>query len=84
MGRILSDLDQLDNNRIDRKISLLELVDRISSFIGDEKEQVVSGNRRQRNCQASELISFIAAKRMGYKFNNIAGILSIHPVGQVC
>jgi hypothetical protein len=36
--------------------------------------------RRQKNCHARDLISFVAAKSMGYKFNEIAEILDIHPV----
>ena len=38
------------------------------------------GNRRLKNCHARDLISFVAAKGMGYKFNEIAGTLKIYPV----
>ena len=34
----------------------------------------------QKNCHARGLISFVAAESMGYKFNDIAEILGIHPV----
>ena len=45
-----------------------------------EKDEVLSGSRRQKNCHSRDLISFVAAKNMDYKFNDIAEILSIHPV----
>jgi hypothetical protein len=38
------------------------------------------GNRKEKNCQARALISFVAAKNMGYKFNDISETLGIHPV----
>jgi len=58
----------------------LELVDRISGFLETEKDEVLSGNRRIKNCHARDLISFVATKSMGYQFNDIAALLNIHPV----
>ena len=66
--------------RILEKIPLSELVKRISSLLRTEYDEVLSGNRRRKNCHVRDLVSFIASKSMGYKFNEVAGILDIHPV----
>ena len=78
--RVLSDLDQFDKNKIDRKISLSELLERISVFLGIEKEELLSGNRKQRISHARDLVSFLAVKDMGYKFSDVAKSLNVHPV----
>ena len=78
--RVLSDLDQFDKNKIDRKISLSELLERISVFLGIEKEELLSGNRKQRISHARYLVSFLAVKDMGYKFSDVAKSLNVHPV----
>jgi len=78
--RVLSDLDQFDKNKIDSKISLLELIKRISAFLGIEKEELLSGNRKQKISHARDLISFLAVKDMGYKFSDVARSLNVHPV----
>ena len=38
------------------------------SVLDTEKDEVLSGNRRKKNCHTRDLISFVAAKSMGYKF----------------
>jgi len=78
--RVLSDLDQFDKNKIDRKISLSELLERISVFLGIEKKELLSGNRKQRISHARDLVSFLAVKDMGYKFSVVAKSLNVHPV----
>ena len=59
---------------------LSEWVEKDSTYLSVDKDEVLSGNRKQRNCHARDLISFVAAKSMGYKFNDIAEKLGIHPV----
>ena len=53
---------------------------KISTYLDADKDEVLSGNRRLKNCHARDLISFVAAKSMGYKFNDISETLDIHPV----
>ena len=78
--RVLSDSDKIQSPIIVKKLSLPELVERISNFLATEREEILSGNRKQKNCYARDLISFIAAQRMDYKFHDIARVLNIHPV----
>ena len=80
VGNVLSGSDDIERSKTLRKIPLSELVKKISSLLETEYDEVLSGNRRQKNCRARDLISFVASKSMGYKFNEIAGILDIHPV----
>jgi REP element-mobilizing transposase RayT len=80
VGNVLSGSDDIERPRTLRKIPLSELVKKISSLLETEYDEVLSGNRRRKNCRARDLISFVASKSMGYKFNEIAGILDIHPV----
>jgi len=77
---VLSGSDNIERPRTLRKIPLSELVKKIASLLKTESDEVLSGNRRRKNCHARDLISFVAAKSMGYKFNDIAEILGIHPV----
>jgi putative transposase len=77
---ILADSEKIEGYKFLRKVSLSELVEKVSSYLDADKDEVLSGNRRQKNCHARGLISFLAAKSMGYKFNDIAGILGMHPV----
>ena len=80
VGSILADSGQIEGYRFLRKVSLSEPVLKVSTYLDADKDEVLSGNRRQKNCHARGLISFVAAKSMGYKFNDIAEILGIHPV----
>ena len=78
--RVVSNSHRIEYPKIVRKIPLPELVGRISKFLKTEKDEVLFGNRKQINCHARNLICFIAIKSMGYKFNEIADTLKIHPV----
>jgi len=80
VGNILADSEKIEGYKFLRKVSLSELVEKVSTYLDADKDEVISGNRRQKNCHARDLISFVAAKSMGYKFNDIAEILGIHPV----
>ena len=80
VGEVLANSNRNGGHKIIRKAPLFELTDRISNFLETEKDEVLSGNRKKKNCHARDLISFVAAKSMGYKFNVIAEILNIHPV----
>jgi putative transposase len=77
---ILADSEKREGYRSLRKVALSELVEKVSIHLDADKDEVLSGNRRQNNCRARSLISFLAAKSMGYKFTDIAEILGIHPV----
>lgn len=80
VGNILADSEKIEGYKFLRKVSLSELVERVSTYLDADKDEVLTGNRRQKNCHARGLISFLAAKSMGYKFTDIAEILGIHPV----
>ena len=80
VGNILADSEKIEGYKFLKKVSLSELVEKVSTYLDADKDEVLSGNRRQKNCHARGLISFVAAKSMGYKFNDIAEILGIHPV----
>ena len=80
VGSILADSGQIKGYKFLRKISLPQLVVKVSAYVDADKNEVLSGNRRLKNCHARDLISFVAANSMGYKFNDIAEILDIHPV----
>ena len=57
-----------------------ELISKVSNHLETDKDDVLCGNRKQKNCEARALISFFAAKKMGYRFNDLAETLGIHPV----
>lgn len=80
VGSILAVSSQIEGYKFLRKVSLPQLVVKVSAYLDADKNEVLSGNRRLKNCHARDLISFVAAKSMGYKFNDIAEILDIHPV----
>jgi len=80
VGNILADSEKIEGYKFLRKLSLFELVEKVSTYLAADKYEVLSGNRRQKNCHARDLISFVAAKSMGYKFNDISETLGIHPV----
>ena len=80
VGNILADSEKIEGYKLLKKVSLSELVEKVSTYLDADKDEVLSGNRRQKNCHARDLISFVAAKSMGYKFNEVAEILGIHPV----
>ena len=80
VGNILADSEKIEGYKFLKKVSLSELVEKVSTYLDADKDEVISGNRRQKNCHARDLISFVAAKSMGYKFNDIAETLGIHPV----
>lgn len=72
VGNILADSEKIEGYKLLKKVSLSELVEKVSTYLDADKDEVLSGNRRQKNCHARDLISFVAAKSMGYKFNEIA------------
>ena len=80
VGNILTESDKIEGYKFVRKVSLPELVGKISNYLDTDKNEVLCGNRKEKNCQARALISFVAGKNMGYSFNDIAEILGIHPV----
>ena len=80
VGNILADSEKIEGYKFVRKLSLFELVEKVSTYLAVDKDEVLSGNRRPKNCHARDLISFVAAKSMGYKFNDISETLGIHPV----
>jgi len=77
---ILADSEKIEGYKFLKKVSLSELVETVSTYLDADKYEVLSGNRRKKNCHARGLICFLAAKSMGYKFTDIAEILRIHPV----
>jgi putative transposase len=77
---LLANSEKIEGYTFLKKVSLSELVDTVSTYLDADKYEVLSGNRRKKNCHARGLICFLAAKRMGYKFTDIAKILRVHPV----
>ncbi|MDZ7696640.1 MAG: hypothetical protein U5R49_06880 [Deltaproteobacteria bacterium] len=80
VGNILSEADKGLEYKFIKRIPLPELVARISNHLETDKNEVLCGNRKEKNCEARALVSFFAAKKMGYRFNDVAETLSIHPV----
>ena len=80
VGNILADSEKIEGYKFVIKLSLFELVEKVSTYLAVDKDEILSGNRRLKNCHARDLISFVAAKSMGYKFNDISETLGIHPV----
>ena len=80
VGNILFEADKGQECRAVKRIPLPELVAKISSHLETDKDEVLCGNRKEKNCEARALISFLAAKKMGHRFNDIAETLGIHPV----
>lgn len=78
--QVISNTHSIEYPKIVKKIPLPELVTRISKFLKTERDEVLLGNRKQINCNARNLICFIAVKNMGYKFNEVVETLKIHPV----
>jgi hypothetical protein len=62
---ILTESDKIEGYKFVRKVSLPELVGKISSYLDTDKNEVLCGNRKEKNCQARALISFAAGKNMG-------------------
>ena len=50
-------------------------------YLSVDKDEVLSGNRKQRNCHARDLISFVAAKSMVRNARN--GVKSTMECGMV-
>ncbi|MDZ7696664.1 MAG: transposase [Deltaproteobacteria bacterium] len=80
VGNILSEADKGLEYKFIKRIPLPELVARISNHLETDKNEVLCGNRKAKNCEARALVSFFAAKKMGYRFNDVAETLGIHPV----
>jgi len=80
VGNILFEADKRQEYRFVKRIPLPELISRISNHLETDEDEVLCGNRKERNCEARALISFLGSKKMGYKFNDIAETLGIHPV----
>ena len=80
VGNILFEADKRQEYRTVKRIPLPELISKISNHLETDKNEVLCGNRKEKNCEARALISFFAAKNMGYRYNDIAEILGIHPV----
>ncbi len=80
VGNILFEADKRQEYRAVKRIPLPELISKISNHLETDEDEVLCGNRKERNCEARALISFLAAKKMGYRFNAIAETLGIHPV----
>jgi len=59
---VLSGSDNVERPRLLRKIPLSELVKKIASLLKTECDEILSGNRRRKNCHARDLISFVASK----------------------
>ena len=78
--QVISNTHRIGYPKVVKPIPLPELVARISTFLKTEKDEILLGNRKQINCNARNLICFIAVKSMGYKFNEVVDILKIHPV----
>ena len=58
VGNILADSEKIEGYEFPRKVSLSELVEKVSSYLDADKDEVLSGNRRQRNCHARGLNDF--------------------------
>ena len=80
VGNILFEADKRQEYRFVKRIPLPELISRISNHLETDEDEVLCGNRKERNCEARALISFLGTKKMGYKFTDIAETLGIHPV----
>jgi hypothetical protein len=60
VGKILADSEKIERYKFLRKVSLSELVEKVSSYLDADKDEVLSGNRRQKNCHARGLNDFNA------------------------
>ena len=80
VGNILFEADKRQDYRFVKRIPLPELISKISNHLETDEDELLCGNRKERNCEARALISFLAARKMGYKFGDIAETLGIHPV----
>ena len=56
------------------------MISKISNHLVTDEDELLCGNRKERNCEARALISFFAGRKMGYRFNEVAETLGIHPV----
>ena len=77
---VLTKSDKIEGYKFVRTVSLPELVDKVTTYLVADKNEVLCGSRKEKNWKARALISFVASRNMGYKFNDIAEILGIHPV----
>jgi len=80
VGNILFEADKRQEYRFVKRIPLPELISKISNHLHTDEDELLCGNRKERNCEARALISFFAGRKMGYRFNEVAENLSIHPV----
>jgi len=80
VGNILFEADKRQEYRFVKRIPLPELISKISNHLVTDEDELLCGNRKERNCEARALISFFAGRKMGYRFNEVAETLGIHPV----
>jgi len=80
VGNILFEADKRQEYRFVKRIPLPELISKISNHLDTDEDELLCGNRKERNCEARALISFFAGRKMGYRFNEVAETLGIHPV----
>ena len=78
VGNVLFEADKRQEYKSVKRIPLPELISKISNHLETDEDEVLCGNRKERNCEARALISFLAARKMGYRFGDIAETLGIH------
>lgn len=69
-------------NRLMEKspVPLPDLIGKVLAYLRIEKEDLLSGRRKREVSSARALICYLATRKMGYRFSEVAEALNIHPV----
>ena len=77
VGRVLEEADELEERRVQYKISIHELIERVTEDIGIDIKDLMSSKRGQKISYARAIISYFAAVMLGYNGTKVAAALGV-------
>ena len=77
MALVLEEANEFDETRVKYKISIHELIKRVTEDIGIDIKDLISSKRKQKISYARGTISYLAAVNLGYSGTKIAKALSM-------
>ena len=61
-------------------MTLSEIIERVTKLMEMEKEELLTVSKKKEVTQARAMVSYLAAKEMGYRYSEIGKALRVHPV----
>ena len=77
VASLIRDKKELEEKRLEKKITLDELIRSVSDFLGIEESEVLSKTRRRNIGKAKALIAYFSICEMGYKGTEVGRALRI-------